>query len=524
MTRSRRSLLILGGTTFVSRLLLLSPRGVMADPDAVAMVAGMVLRMRCHLPPAETMFYGRTLSPATYALVDFLYPLTGLPPSALATTLNVVSAAAFALAVVALVHALERVAPAHRARAVGWLFAFAPLSWSASISFHPVVPAMALLLLSVALAAWSSPPALEGRTRLASTRDAGPAGTPRSAAHARARLAFAVALLALAVVVRAEVIVVLPGLVLAAAWSGDCRRRFLIALATAVATAAVAHVVLGNTWAGEASVAAATAGPGNGGVLRYGAMIATMYRETFSLRGIPRTVTWFVLASGVVTCMLVMRGVSTALRCRGQDRVATRLSAVAAVWALPSILFWLPQPVPILRHYLLSLAGLCVIAARGLPTRGRRGRIALAVVVVLNVAVPEVAWRAWNATHPNARKWPHGSVFADRSRTLERIRPARELAGRLAAIVRSGQERPVVAVVGWEGYAYARYALASASPHPAAGTRRVLHPGVFEVNVPTGAAPVTLIFHVRSDPPPEAQQAIERAVREHVSRGARRIG
>ncbi|HEY6867694.1 MAG TPA: glycosyltransferase family 39 protein, partial [Candidatus Eisenbacteria bacterium] len=130
-------------------LLVFRHRGAIADPDALDMAAGMANGLKRGVPPGEWLLYGRLVSPGAYLGFHALVPLLHLGPEHTIGFLNAVSLAAMALLPWPLFALYRRRFDPAVAAAATLITAFTPLVWSAGCSFHPIGPAVLLLLLAV---------------------------------------------------------------------------------------------------------------------------------------------------------------------------------------------------------------------------------------------------------------------------------------------------------------------------------------------------------------------------------------
>ncbi len=421
-------LLMVGAIVLATRLLLLYRHGS-PEPDSLAMVTGMTMALRGAIPWRDAFLYGREGSPGIFLAGRFIYPLFSHDPTHLLVFLNAVTVAASVTMVWPADAIARRLVPAPTAAALVVIAMVTPAVWELSTYFHPTIPAAALLLFAI---------------------HAG-LGADRSRTGV-ARSITAIVLGAGAILCRVHVLFALPGLIVAAILSAR-RGRNLLLLAMTLALAAVAYAGL------QAAVAKPEAGASRG-VFQYTAMIAGMYAHGFSMAGLSRTVVWAVSGMGVVTVAGALWSL-VARRAHGDRADRSRHAvAIGIAWALPSLLFWLPQPAPILRHFVLPAFGFALALAGLLGGLSGRQLVAATLLIVAgNVAIPELAYRAYNARHPGATKTPHGAVFSYHEVMQAQI----DRFDRAASDVTRGTESPgsngAVVLARWAGYAHVLYGL-----------------------------------------------------------------
>ena len=359
-------------------------RGGMADPDAINMAAAMAHGLGPGVPFLDSMQYGRLISPGVYYAFHWLSPLIGRDPSRTVGFLNALALAAGVLLPWPLFALYRRRFTTALAFACSLIVLLTPLVWEVGCSFHPAGPAALLLLLAI-LAHGRS-----GRS---------PAGILCFVAGAA--LGFA------ALCTRAEVALVAPALLLAASFARD-RARALAAAVASIALAVTGFLLVAH------GVSVATGG-GSGGLATYGGgYIATYWRAAV----LPSTVVWTTFTMGVATVALTVIGLVATWAGRDNrvaaDPIARRGLLVALVWALPTILFWLPNQAFMVRHFLLAVPALVWIVAETLLTRvTRRALVALtATIVIANLLIPEALYAGWNRTHPAHAKAPNGTFFS----------------------------------------------------------------------------------------------------------------
>ncbi len=399
-------------------------RGGIADPDAINMAAAMAHGLQPGVPFRETLQYGRLVSPGVYYAFHALAPLIGRDPARTVGALNAVALAAGALLPWPLFALFRRRFTTAVAFASTLIVLFTPLVWEVGCSFHPAGPAALLLVLAI----------------LAHPHGGhSPAGVAGFAIGAL--LGFA------ALCTRAEVALVAPALLLAA-WFDQDRGRAL-----AAAAASIALAVLGFLWVAH-GVSLATGG-GAGGLATYGSgYIATYWRAA----ALPSAVVWTSFTMGVATLALAAAGLLVARAGRRAsttpDPEARRGILVALLWALPTILFWLPNQAFMVRHFLLAVPALVWIAAETLGGRVTRGALVgfTGAIVIANLLVPEAIYAAWNGTHPRDPKAPNGTFFSWHRREVALIDRYRGFADLVLRV--SGPGAGAFAQVDWGSNGY----------------------------------------------------------------------
>lgn len=440
--RDRLELLALAIIALVGRAAFVY-RGGMPDPDCVAMAAGMAIGMSGDVPVGDAILYGRHVSPGLHVLVSCVFPHLFGDPHHLIGFLNWMTVLSASVIVFPVYSLLRRHLPHRTVLAAVAVWVFTPVAWEAGTYYHPLVPATLLLALALVCA--------HGINR-----------SPRGVAA----LVATVLLAAAAVIVRVEVVVVWPALVVWALLSKERRGQMLLLVVVTLFSVGV--------YLAASRLLSSGATMDSPGVGDYVATLVGMYSRSFNLRGLPRSLTWMVLAVGVATIGACVLGLARFLRGQTQERGDARLLAFGLACALPSILFWLPQPTPIVRHYLLASMGLVIVLATtvlGRLTPRRLVAVATAVIV-LNLAVPDLLYRAYNATRAPA-KTPNGSFFYFHEQAAERIARNRAVADRIASCSTRDDASPPLrscAVVRWEEFAYVVHAAATCGrrvePHP----------------------------------------------------------
>jgi hypothetical protein len=444
---------------FVTRALFVYRTGA-PEPDTVAMVAGMAMGMSGTVSAGDALLYGRSVNPGMHLIAVRIFPLFLAPPHVM-SFLNWLTVGCAALVVIPF-YGLIRPHLGHRTAiscVAVWLFT--PIVWESGTFYHPLVPALFLLLLAVGLAR-------------------------RISATANGVVAFVVvALLAsLAFLVRVEVVFVWPGLL---AWTLASRRRWRdTSILLVVSMVATLVYLLGSR--------ALTSSTGNPTPVGFVRSTTGLYTSTFNLHGLPRSATWMVLGMGVMTLAACAWGWLQ------RPGGSTRLLAAAMAWSLPSMIFWLPQPTPIDRHYLLATIGIVVILGVVLFSRLSARRLMAVVIAIaaLNLGVPDIAYRAYNAVHAGAPKTAHGSFFYYHSMAARQIEKDARDAQRIAtcSTSRTAESSPrSCALVRWEELAHVAYALSVSGRRVTPEPITTVFPGVRDVRFKVDNGEVRLISY-----------------------------
>lgn len=454
-----RGLFVLAAATFITRALLIYRSGT-PEPDATAMVAGMALAMSGDVSMGDALIYGRHVNPGMHALAAHVFPLLQIAPQHLLLVLNWLTAICASLMVFPL-YVLIRPHVSHNvAIAASAVWVATPLVWESGTYYHPLVPA-ALLLMAALVCARRIGTGVPGITWASLT----------------------VALGAAAFVLRVEVAVVWPAFLV---WTLTSQRRardtaiLLIVTACAVCAYLLAlHAITGATSTRTMDVV---------GFLE---VITASYTHGFNLRGLPRSIIWMVLGLGIATLAAVAAGITR------RPAAHRRLLWVALGWTLPSILFWLPQPTPILRHYLMASIGVAVLLAVCVLARLHGKRLILATVsmMLLNVLVPEVAYRAYNAG-TRATKTPHGAFFYYHGLAAARIEHHNTVADRILHCAPVGKPARSCALVQWEQLTHVAYAAAVSGERVVPSPAKSIFPGLREVRFRVGEGDVQLLHYV----------------------------
>jgi hypothetical protein len=418
-------------------------RGGVGEPDVMVMAAGLARALHSAGGVAQTMDYGRQFSPGIYLLFRCFQDLLPADPSHTLSVLNALGLAAGSLLPWPLYLIFRRTLKPAAAAAGVLLTVASPLIWETTLYFHPIVPATLLLLLAL-LSYGRIRPSVSG-----------------------AGFALLTGLLGLcAVLMRAEILLAAPALLLLVLLSSRRKRDLLLAGGLSLGVALSSIAVLRGLSSGSSSAW--------GEIPAYIRQYLERYMRPSML---PRSLFWTTLGIGLGTVL----GVLAALAARFSGR-AGRSAAQAApaarsrrlvllVWIAVPLLFWLPNPVPRMRHYFLVVPALVWILGETVLARLSFRALARTVLLLLlvNLAIPDAFYRLYNRTHPQSPKTPLGSFFAQREATTQEIEGEHRLEARIEDLLGDARapspaEGPKVAVqTAWIEYGYLRYWLAA---HP----------------------------------------------------------
>jgi len=387
-----------------------------SDPDVAVMAAGMARGLSPDVSFDQSLLYGLYISPGVYLAFAAVYPVVSGDPGGVLPFLNTVGVWAGVLLVAPLFLLFRERFGSQLAAACTLITVTAPLVWESGTDFHPVVPATLFLLLAVLAAGRSSRPAFLA----------------------------AIVLGWAALMTRVEVALVVPALLVLAAGrfrAGDMMALFGIPLAGFVLITALLP-----------------SGGGAGGMADYAGEFMAAY---FAPAVLPRASVWLVLGAGMVTCLAALVSLFRIASAGPEDR---RYLLAAGLWAAGPILFWILNPIPLLRHYFLAVPALVWLAANGF-LRWRSPRavwIGALVILALNLALPEALYRQYNRNHPDSPKTPHGAFFYRHGQIAEHLGAYRAMQNDLRRSL--ARDRGVSLDVDWEGYGYALYELARTRP------------------------------------------------------------
>lgn len=407
-------------------------RGGTGDGDAMVMAAGMAGSIAPGAPFTESLTYGRQIGPGIYLLFRCVSPLLAGDASRVLPFLNTLGALSASLLAWPLYVAFRGSLSRPVSAAATVLVLMTPLVWEAGTYFHPITSAA--LLLGLAMLSWTQ------------------IGLTRKGLAYGMLMAF---LGAASLLMWAEVVLAFPALLAAAALS-DRGRRDLAAMAGltvfAVATfLTVVFLIQGYTAGTPTDLAT------------YVRRFAGAY---FRLDAVPRSLVWSALALGTGTIALAAVSGAIAfkkIRSAGSQCPEDRRRLVTAViWIAVPYLFWLSNPVPLMRHFFLVVPGVVWLLARALPSRMSIGRLAtgLLILVAINLLLPEALYRTYNRTHPADPKSLHGTFFGHHAATETRIARYHALMTSIRQSAATGGDELLVQT-DWEGFGYVTYGLAA---------------------------------------------------------------
>jgi Dolichyl-phosphate-mannose-protein mannosyltransferase len=467
---SRRDLLtiaVLVAMVFVARLLFLY-HDATPDPDSLMMAAGMAIDLTSDLPRGDTLLYGRHVGPGAFIAMRYTYPLFFDEPSHVVAFLNASAVVLSTLTAIPLyLLARRRLARAAAAGAVA-VWALNPVAWESGTYFHTVVACTFLLLV-----------AMECACRVDATRK----GRAWYAATALVAMA--------AFVTRTEIVFAFPALLVWTLSSKRPRRDTLLFLSIA-AFALAAYALVFVLFSSDTTIP-------SGGFRAY----FRWYATHFAPREWVRSTTWAVLSLGVASLAAVALALARRPRA-GPDPARLRGVVFGLAWVLPSFLFWVLTPVPVLRHYYLATLGVAwlfgvLVLQRARP---RRAMALAAGVVALNLALPEALYAGYRALS-GVRKTPHGTFFSAHAYWNARI--SRFVRLRQEA-VSCAPERPlqspdVLAVITWEGAAHLIYQLGASGYRVDRVAKESIYPGVHVVDFAVGTGGLRIVQYIYFEDP-----------------------
>ena len=397
---------------------------VVGEPDLERMALALVYGASSGLHAAAGYHYNYLVSFGYYQGLYHLLPQAVLVSSpALIAAINYVGFGSAVLAVAMLGLYLARLFGAVPALITCILFAFSPVYLDLGTSGHPQLPGFALLLTGGWLLTFVNDPQLRAPSRFA-----------------LAVAAFTAFLVAMTV--RADVALAFPFVTLMG--PPESQRQWMRA-------SAIRLLIMGSAcilWLAVVSSGGDHTSAGGQG------FVASFFEQFYKLRTVPRGLVVFVLCMGVASLASLL-----VLLASRATRDLSRLEVWAiGLLALPTLLFWLPNPTPG-RHMLLAYVAAALLCALLLSRRVRAPRaIALAALLVIgNQVIAEVAHdplvRHYNWTYPlmTARRatdsLPLGAFPLDHEAKQEAFAPLRE-EGRAFARACSGR----VLVIAEEPY------------------------------------------------------------------------
>ena len=385
----------------------------MPDPDALLMAAGMAIDMNGDLPHGDALLYGRHVSPGTAFVVRAIYPLFFHDPRALVACLNWSTAILSAFTASTMYLLARRYLARAAAAGAAAIWIGNPVAWESGTYFHTVVPSTLLLLLAMVLA-----------FRIERSR--------RGVAYYVATALCAIA----AFLTRTEIVFAAPALVVWTLTSKRARRDTLL-------LASIAAVVLGAYACVLVAIAGESTVP-SGGFHAY----TNWYAASFSPRGLDRTAVWTVFSLGIASVAAVLLAI---VRRRVAPRTSGhgRLVMFACAWVLPSVVFWMLTPVPILRHFYVATVGAAWLVGVVVLQDGRRATAVAAAIVALNLALPEAVYGA-HRWRTGLRKMPHGTFFSAHAYWSQRVATFVALRERAGACMEASSSQSALAVTTWE--------------------------------------------------------------------------
>lgn len=485
------ALFALTALVFLSRVLFIYYRG-MPEADSMMVAAGVALGATGSMPFGETLLYGRQLNPGVFLFMRATFPFLWRHPADVVALLNGSSVVLGTLTLLPAynlfrIHLSARVALASLA-----IWAFTPIVWEAQTYFHPMVPATFLFLLS-----------LDCSRRVNRT------------ATGILWLAMTAFLAAAAFLSRVEVAFVLPAVLFIAAAS-ERRAKHLGVLAAVCVAVAITYWLVMASISTEASSTIS-------GVSNFAMRWNEMYGRSLSLRGLPRSLAWATLGLGFVSLAVCVMGLARGLLGSKERRAERRLVVFGIIWALPSLLFWLPYIVPILRHYYVAtLAIAWMVGLVALKRLGGRRLVGIAVsIVALNLLVPEGLYRIVNAARPTP-KTAHGSFFYYHEQTAPRVHELADLREAVVSCPAPGGAGTVaprsLILCRWDAYANATYAIAARGRSVQIESNEMIAPQVRLVRYVCDGGEVRLINYIYLDDP-RSQQAVSQQVAQALNDG-----
>ena len=206
------------------------------------------------------------------------------------------------------------------------------------------------------------------------------------------------------------------------------------------------------------------------GFIGYIRFFMSAFISTFSLRGLMKSVPWAVMGIGIGTSMIgfvsILRFMNNRRSSVQYEHISKKLIISSIVWALPFLMLWIWQPVPILRHYFLAVPPIAFIAGayfQKLP--GKRLTLFIVVTILLNLALPELLYRTYNSRRHQALKEPHGAFFYYHARTCDRISRYLSLQKEVVHLAEDdrGIGDTIFVPASWEMFAYLLYGMAQTS-------------------------------------------------------------
>lgn len=357
-------------------------QGVVGEPDLERMVLGVIYGASTGLHAAANFHYGYLVSFGYYAaLYHFLPTSVLLNSAALIPVINYLGYVSAVAAIGMLALYTAKLYGARTAFATCMIFGFSPLFLDIGTSGHPQIPGMALLLLG----AWLLTFATEEETRV---------GYRVSAASA------ALAVMITALCVRNDVALVFPFITIASPARGASSvRTWVRASGLRLAVLAVAVVIY--------VVIESNVHHDNGGNADF---VSTFFATFYNPRTVPRGLAAFLLSTGIATIICV----AALLASRATRRLAPLDLAALGLLALPTLIFWLPNPTPP-RHLLAAVLAVAMFIAL-VSSRMARPQYVLALAILLPLGNQALAEASHHLLVSHYR-WPYPQLTQRRVST-----------------------------------------------------------------------------------------------------------
>ena len=356
---ARRWLLIVPPALYALLVFPFVFQDVLGEPDLERMALAWVYGASSGLQADAGYHYNYLVSFGYYQGLYHLLPHAVLvSSSALIGVINYVGFASAVIAVAMLGLYLARLFGASRAFLACVLFAFSPVFLDLGTSGHPQLPGFAVLLSGGWLLSFLDDPGFGVRQRVMVA-------------------ACSFVIFFVAMTIRADVALAFPFMTLMGRPDAS-RSEWLRASAGRLLVMGSACVL----W-----LAIVSSGGDHGTAAGQG-FVASFFEQFYKLRTVPKGLAMFVLCMGVATLSSL-----AALLFSHASRQLSRLHLVAiALLALPTLLFWLPNPTPG-RHMLLAYVAAAILAALLLSryVRPPQAVAAVAALVLANQVIAEVA-------------------------------------------------------------------------------------------------------------------------------------
>lgn len=380
--RSASWLLALPAVLYALAVLPFVYQGVVGEPDLERMLLGVVYGASTGLHETANFHYNYLVSFGYYAaLYHFLPQSVLLSSAALIPVINYLGYVSAVAAMGTLALYTARLFGVYAAFATCMIFGFSPLFLDIGTSGHPQIPGMALLLLGAWLLTFGSEQQIRIGYRVAATLAA-------------------LAVVTVALCVRNDVALVFPFITIASpAREAASLRTWLRASGLRFAVLVVALVIY--------IVIESNVYHDNGGNADF---VKTFFATFYNPRTIPRGLAAFVLSVGIgsTLCLLALAASRAARRLPRLD-----LAAIALL-ALPTLLFWLPNPTPP-RHLLAAVLAVAMFIALVL-SRVTRPQYVIALAILLPLGNQVLAEASHGLLVRNYR-WPYPQLTQRRAST-----------------------------------------------------------------------------------------------------------